>query len=1241
VSVNVDGLGPGGSNEPQEKGELPEDSDLAALDSANEGLQKAPALTIQVRCDAQETVSVNAVTPSVTVGEGTGAHHADQFKPALVTLQIAETTGDPAYDGTGTATVATGNATLHDSASCTTALVQPLSATALLLGVPVYVKGGATGVVAVRLTLTDPGLPHLHVVPRDERSVTFLPVNVVTPSVTPLAREGSYHPDQFKPAMVSVKIVESADSPVYDGTGTVTVATGTAALFTTVACSTALPQPLSATALRKGVMFFVKGGAVGPATIRVTLTDPNDPCIRVIPYRDGGLTFLPVNVVTPSVTPTVGEGFLHASQFKAAKVVVQIAESANRPAYPGTGTVTVATGNARLYANEGCTTPLAQPLSAGNLRGGVPVFVRGGALGAVTIRLTLTDPRSTDIRIGPGNDGDVTFLPVNVVTPGVTPVVGEGFHHADQFKPAQVTAQIAESADRPVFAGTGTVTVTSGKATLFSDEGCTTPLAQRLPATDLRKGVPVFVKASATGAVNLRLTLTDPDDRGVRVALQPKDCRVTFSPVNVVTPSVTPSPVEGCYDADQFWPAQVTLRIAENPGKPAYGGTGTATIATGNASLFADAACTTPLPDSFSATALRKGVPVFVKGGALGAATVRLTLTDPGDARLRVVTPKQGVVTFLPVNVITPKVDVDQGEGFYHPDRSHPACATLRIAESAKKPAYAGTGEATVASGNATLFRDPECTKPLLPDLGAAALRKGVPVYVKGGAEGPVTVLLTITDPQEGRFRVRTESSREAFTFSPLNIITPVLGGDELVLVHAGFEAPFDTSLSQLTVSYRESNPRKSCPDLAIKVTYGEEIECFTDIRERNAFESDSTLARARLKAPFPLHVRGVKAGNCKVTATAEGKTDPAWYLVPDVSKDVRVEKLTLNAHKFRDGLTSGPGGAHMAGGNPKRRELHQRDGAAFTFARFVMRRPSPELWTKATRITLSTQAGAVAIFSDEAATVPVAHLAQAAFAGGDVELWVRTTAAPVALTPEPRRGVDLNWGAWAAHDPEKEITPDTVSCGATLVGSNKELVRGDMVTVDTFSLDRTLDRKVRNACGQRVKNPGDANLQRESAISRTAAHHYYDKESRFWANHYYRPDGTSPFKAFMNNLNASAEGRSQRGVEFIERHLRDLHGIRLAPTMKTRIQDYLGVVLGRGHGFADKFGFDKLYGLPGTHAEVLAANELMLAGIVANRITVATYMVQDQEGRRGKRFIACPNCSGILDSTVFRVITG
>ena len=42
------------------------------------------------------------------------------------------------------------------------------------------------------------------------------------------------------------------------------------------------------------------------------------------------------------------------------------------------------------------------------------------------------------------------------------------------------------------------------------------------------------------------------------------------------------------------------------------------------------------------------------------------------------------------------------------------------------------------------------------------------------------------------------------------------------------------------------------------------------------------------------------------------------------------------------------------------------------------------------------------------------------------------------------------------------------------------------------------------------------------------------------------------------------------------------------------------------------------------------------------NHITVATYMLQAQDGRQGKRFIACPNCRGILEvAGNVRVITG
>jgi len=82
--------------------------------------------------------------------------------------------GDPAYPGTGTVTVVSGNATLHGDAGCADPLVQPLAAAALRDGVPVYVKGGGAGDVTVSLTLTDPGLPRLRVVTSAEDDLAFL-----------------------------------------------------------------------------------------------------------------------------------------------------------------------------------------------------------------------------------------------------------------------------------------------------------------------------------------------------------------------------------------------------------------------------------------------------------------------------------------------------------------------------------------------------------------------------------------------------------------------------------------------------------------------------------------------------------------------------------------------------------------------------------------------------------------------------------------------------------------------------------------------------------------------------------------------------------------------------------------------------------------------------------------------------------------------------------------------------------
>jgi hypothetical protein len=828
---------------------------------------------------------------------------------------------------------------------------------------------------------------------------------------------------------------------------------------------------------------------------------------------------------------------------------------------------------------------------------------------------------------------------INLVTPSVTADLAEGLHDAHQFQAAQVTLRLAESTGHPPYGGTGTATLVEGHGALFSDASCLIPLAQPLSAAALTQGVPAHVKGGGAGAIVVRLTLSDPGNPLIHVVPHATG-NVTISPVNVVTPRVTVYEAEGFFHTQQFHAAQVTLTIEQSTGSPAYGGTGTATVTEGKAMLFSDAHCKTPLAQPLSAEALLKGVPAYVKGGGTGKVSVRLALTDQRDRRLRVVPRAADSVAILPVNVVTPSVTVNRTEGFFHTRQFHAALVTLKITESTGKPAYAGTGTAAVAEGNATLFSDSQCMVPLDQPLTASALLKGVPAYVKGGGTGRVNVRLTLTDLPEPRVRTVIQAA-DWVTISPVNVITPVLTGDELVLVHDGFNVPWGTTPSELRVSFQQSNPARCPPDLGVQVVYGNQVACFERANLTVPFATNVTVARARMNRPFALHLRGATQGNCTVTATATGTANPAWMFAPGVAKTLRVERLTLDAYQYQDGLVVGAGGANIAAdGPPKRRELHERNGQVFTFARFMVRQPSAAFWAKASQITLTSHDG-VSIFSNQACTAALADLVQGDFAGGDKEFWVRSANAARGLTGEPGHGIGLNWARWAAHAPVQENTICHVSCGATDSTTNHVLRLGDLVQVDTFSLDRTLDRQVRNECGNRVIN-GIGDLQRNSALSRVQANRHYGYQSNAWVNHYYRANGSSPFDAFIRYIQASrtVAGRPARGANFIDNHLRNQHGIQLDPAMKTRIQTYVTNVLAGGDGADTDFGFQRLYGLPGTHAECLAANEMMRAGVAPADLTVATYMVQPQHGRQGKRFVACPNCQGVLNGG-FRVITG
>lgn len=960
---------------------------------------------------------------------------------------------------------------------------------------------------------------------------------------------------------------------------------------------------------------------------------------------------LPTNDVVPRVAVALSPGYFHANQHVPAQVTLSILESYPELAYQGTGRPTRLGGVvAVVCSNSACTSVFAHALTAEALRGGVTAWIKPGAVGDATITLTITDLNQPRVNVVTTHSAGVSFLPVNVVTPIVTRAEPDGGFSAQLSKPAKVTLRITESTGAPAYGGTGTATIASGSGVLFEDEACTTALVGPIAAARLAgAGMPAYVLGGAVGAVTVKLTLTNPNNPAIRVIPDASGV-VHIQPINVITPLVEVDGKEpkGYFHASQNKPVKVVLRLTESGRAPQYRGKGAATIAAGSAKLY-DANNKKELAATLSAEALRgKGTTAFVRGEDVGKVTIRLAL-EPTDERFILVLPEAtGPTEFLPVNVVTPRVEIEKDEAYYfNEDHQIAAPVTLRIAEALGTPAYAGAGgTVSFPGGSATLWGNPECTTRIKMPIAPARLRgEGLTAYIKPSEVGKLTAKLALAPSGDARVLVEDPATDAVDFLDPPEVITPVIGGDDLVLFYTAFPHLDATSLSAVNISFTESKRGISPRDLAAEVTFGGEITCSLDAAQKKPFDGSEPLGK-----PFALHLRGAAPGTCTITAKATGTTDPKVRFAT-AQKEILVEKLRLDAHRYRDGGTVTGSATVFANKMPKTRELHQTDGTRFTFARFVMRKPTDGFWAKATRINLAA-AGKVAIFSNSAATSPLAQLVKSSFDDGDVEFWVKTTGRDVVDPDPPPDAID--WESWDELTPEKDATVAYVSCGAHATTTNKPLLRGDLLKLDTYSFDRFLDRNVRNECGRRVQPaPAASKLDVDVALAKASAHKFYDKTSAFHVNRCLTTDAKNPFGRFIELIAECGDAgeASSEGAEFVRKHL-STRGVALHVTTQDAIEAYIlrtlnsgGWVYGKNWDEAFKpkvpwpFHFGLLYGVPGTHAEVLAANELLNANVPVSEMTIATYMLQKQDERQGKPFVACPNCSGILRD--FRVITG
>ena len=446
-------------------------------------------------------------------------------------------------------------------------------------------------------------------------------------------------------------------------------------------------------------------------------------------------------------------------------------------------------------------------------------------------------------------------------------------------------------------------------------------------------------------------------------------------------------------------------------------------------------------------------------------------------------------------------------------------------------------------------------------------------------------------------------------------------------------------------------------------------LECFANANCTTTVNDDQQFTYADLKAGKDLYVRGTTTGKAtlKLDPVKPGNLDKVLYDVEDAATvDIEVVKVTLKVFQYAEArlYASQPGDLTTPVPDANKpdpgRQLHYQNTAKnFKLAKIEI--DPGDLFTKdpnasivfekepAASVTLSVYKNAD---GTSEVTVP---LKQADLPANKV-LYVEATG-PNALDAD---------GGPRTRNPAKEEVDCFLHLGAkvkTADGTGDvEFKYIDGTRIKTFSFDRYLDRETGNACHHRIQSIAAATLNTQDVAIAVAGLHcslgplinqdagrVFVNKNTFW-------------KQFKGGITAS----KQQGLQKIKTQLQNA-GFILDPIMEDMIDYYL-----RYHYDVNSTTMNNMpahvWGVPGAHAEVLAVNSALkylrakgqLAGImtatqsVVSQISVATYKLQRRGAKAtrdarnyGKRFEACPNCSGILNQTGrwtgtgLRIITG
>lgn len=229
---------------------------------------------------------------------------------------------------------------------------------------------------------------------------------------------------------------------------------------------------------------------------------------------------------------------------------------------------------------------------------------------------------------------------------------------AEEEKPVKLHLRYTETRPEKPFKDDGVLQFSNGNVAVFTDAECKTPLvldggrSAQIKNADLKKGLDLYLKGVAAGAVTATLTLKAPADTAIRVR-GPAQQALTVKASNVVEPRLEVEykvvlldrKLSDHQEASEkkiiAEPTYILVSAQQRQADPKYTKGALLKAAPANIEVFTDEKCedkdkldlSQPIPND----KLFGGAPwkLYLKGKTKGKFTLSLELEDPGHPKIR------------------------------------------------------------------------------------------------------------------------------------------------------------------------------------------------------------------------------------------------------------------------------------------------------------------------------------------------------------------------------------------------------------------------------------------------------------------------------------------------------------------------------------------------------------------------------------------------------------------------------